>query len=353
MSRPLPPPRQVPVVPRPRHGELSASYLARVAHANRTEWRTFARLLGELPSDLPRSPSQLTFTIVTLNGAAFTRLLAYTGHQADRLIQAIPSLAPATFTRPGEAPALRIASLHDQILDCPQCRMRRDGAFIDTRLFPLKMACLRHGYWLYAYGAGHRLPRAVLPEITVAQNRLSRLAARRGTEAAVRAYRIAHRHLQHEWDTGVRASWYVGLCQRWHQRAAAIPSSHSTSRLPSWVLHPECTALAAIFSSPYWAELAIPSPDRRHRLFYHHLLLAIGDRHGDIRSIRNFDPLPEAIRKQASWARLLNDPEWGTPIPSRQDPRKIPFIDITDGNEALGQARPSHDSCDHDGTVLN
>ena len=330
MSQPLPPPRPVPVVPRPRHGELSASYLARVALANRTEWRTFAGILGKLPSGLPANPSHLTFTIVTLNRAAFIRLLAYTGHEADRLIQAIPSLAPATFTRSGEPAALRFASLQDRMLDCPQCRMRRDGAFIDTRLFPLKMACLRHGFWLYGDGAGYRLPPGVLPEITAAQNRLSRLAARRGTDAAVHAYGIARRHLQYEWNAGVRASWYMALRERWHRRAATIPSAQRTSWLPSWALHPECTALAVVFANPYWAELAIPSPDRRHRLFYQHLLLAVGDRRGNVRSIRNFDPLPEEIREQANWARLLSDPEWGSPILSREGLRKIPFIDIAD-----------------------
>ena len=198
MSQPLPPPRRVPVVPRPRHGELSASYLARVARANRTEWRTFAGLLGKLPSGLPSNADHLMFTIVTLNGAAFARLLAYTGHDADRLIRAIPSLAPATFTRPGEPPALRVASLRERMLDCPQCRLRRDGAFIDTRLFPLKMACLRHGYWLYRDGAGHRLDLAVLPEIALAQRRFNRMASRLGATAALRTYRIASGYLEEE-----------------------------------------------------------------------------------------------------------------------------------------------------------
>lgn len=36
---------------------------------------------------------------------------------------------------------------------------------------------------------------------------------------------------------------------------------------------------------------------------------------------------------QASRGRLLSDPDWGSPIESRQGPRKIPFIDITDANE--------------------
>jgi TniQ len=299
MSQPLPAPRQMPVVPRPRHGELLASYLARVARVNRTQWRTFAGLLGRLPSGLPRNPDHLALTIVTLNEAAFARLLAYTGHDADRLIRTIPSLAPATFARPGEPPALRVASLNEQVVDCPQCCLRRDSAFIDTRLFPLKMTCLRHGYWLFGDGAGRPLDHAVLPEITTAQKRLNRLAARRGTAAAVHAYGIAH-------------SW-----------------------LPTWAIHPECTALAVMFASPHWAELAVPSPDCRHRLVYQHLLSVLGASRtvGRVPSVRNFDPLPQEIREQASWGGLLSDPEWGSPIESREGPRKIPFIDITDAYE--------------------
>ena len=78
------------MVPRPRHGELSASYLARIARANRAEFRSFASLLGRLPGGLPSNPGHLMFTILTLNDAAFARLLAYTGHDAGRLIQADP-----------------------------------------------------------------------------------------------------------------------------------------------------------------------------------------------------------------------------------------------------------------------
>lgn len=331
MSQPLPPPRQVPVVPRLCHGELSASYLARIARANRTEFRSFASLLGRLPGALPSNPSHLTSTIATLNHTAFTRLLAYTGHDPDRLIKAIPSLAPATFVSPDEPPALRVASLRDQMSDCPQCRLRRDGAFLDTRLFPLEMTCLRHGCWLYGDGSGRLLPDAVFPEIAAAQKRLNRLAARRGTTVAVHAHNVARRYLEDEWNAGLRSLWYTKLAERWYQRAETASSTQRTSWLPSWAIHPECTALAVIFASPYWAELAVPSPDRRHRLFYQHLLTVLGasSAGGRVPSIRQLQSSPQEIREQASWGRLLSDPEWGSPTERREGPRKIPFIDIT------------------------
>lgn len=335
MSQPLPPPRQVPVVPRPCHGELSASYLARIARANRTEFRNFAGLLGKLPSGLPSNPAHLTFTIVTLNEAAFARLLAYTGHDADRLVRAVPSLAPGTFTRPGEPPALRVAALRVQMLDCPLCLLRRGGAFIDTRLFPLRMACLRHGYWLYRDGAGSRLPGAMTAEIASAQNRLSRIAARHGTNAAVRAYSMAHYYLREEMRTSGSPIWREPLAERWYQRAGAA-ASPMTSLLPSWTVHPECAALAAVFASPYWANLAVPVPDRRHRLFYQHILTVLGVKDvwkRRILSIRSFGSLPKDIREQASLGRILSDPEWGWPLPESGGPRMIPYIDITNGDE--------------------
>jgi hypothetical protein len=157
MSLILPPPRRIPVVPRPVHGELSGSYLARVAHANGTDLRTFVGLLGRLPSRMPTEGQDLAVMVLTLNDAAFARLLAYTGLPGDHLIKAIPSLTPGTFRSPGEQPAIRISFLRTLAADCPGCRMRRGGAHLDTRVFPHKTACLRHGYWLHGRGGGQRL----------------------------------------------------------------------------------------------------------------------------------------------------------------------------------------------------
>jgi hypothetical protein len=126
-----------------------------------------------------------------------------------RLIRAIPSLAPATFTRSGEPPALRVATLREQMLDCPQCLLRRDGAFIDTRLFPLRMACLWHRYWLYRDGAGRRIPPVIVLEIA----------------AAVRAYDLARYYLREDWRKNGSPFWESALADRWYQRAEAAAST--------------------------------------------------------------------------------------------------------------------------------
>lgn len=104
-------------------------------------------------------------------------------------------------------------------------------------------------------------------------------------------------------------------------------------------MHPECTGLAAVFASPYWAALAVPARDRTHRFFYQRLLaeLAVDDG-AQLRTMRIFDPLPHDIQEQARWGRNLNDPDWGAPPPVAIDPQRVPFIDITDDYEgSLGR----------------
>jgi hypothetical protein len=274
--------------------------------------------------------------VLTLNDTAFARLLAYTGFVSDNLIKAIPSLQPSTFKSPGEPPAIRISFLRTLTADCPGCRSRRGGAHADTRVFPHKAACLRHGYWLYGQGAGQLLDLTAIPEVTAAQRRLNNIATRCGPTAAMRAYEVASGYLQHSWRIDYHPHWYPALVNRWQERARRVGTlpSHSTWQLPGWAVHPECTALASVFASPHWAALAVPMPDRRHRLFYQHLLTELAIENAPpLRTMRIFKPLPGDIQEQARWGRLLNDPEWGTPPPAKAIPKRIPFIDITDDYE--------------------
>jgi hypothetical protein len=220
------------------------------------------------------------------------------------------------------------------MLDCPLCLLRRGGAFIDICLFPLRMACLRHGYWLYRDGAGSRIPPAIVPEIATAQKSLEQLTRRCGEDAAVQAYDLARHYLREDWSKNRSPFWESALADRWYQRAEAVATT-TTSWLHSWAVHPECTALAAVFASPYRAERAVPVPDGRHRLFYQHMLaiLDVDDWTRRTASVRGFGSLPDDIREQASWGRILSDPEWGSPLPPPGTPHKIPFIDITDSCE--------------------
>jgi hypothetical protein len=211
---PLPAPRKVPVVPQPWHGELSGSYLWRVAQANRIGFRPFLSLLGTVPSAVAsNNRPDLAVMVLTLNDSAFSRLLAYTGLDGGNLIKAIPSLAPRSQT-PGESSAIRLSFLKSPVADCPGCRLRRGGAYADTRGLGHKAACLRHGYWLYGHGQAQRLSLADLPEVAAAQRRLKRIAARRGPAAVMRTFELATWHLEHAWRIDHHPHWYADLLER-------------------------------------------------------------------------------------------------------------------------------------------
>jgi hypothetical protein len=125
----------------------------------------------------------------------------------------------------------------------------------------------------------------------------------------MRAYEIASRYLQYSWRSDYPPPWYPALIGRWQQRIRSRPDHLA---VPGCAVHPECTALAAVFASPYWAALAVPAPDRRHRLFYQRLLAELGVDNGTyMRTMRIFDPLPDDIQEQARWGRILSAPGWG------------------------------------------
>jgi hypothetical protein len=152
----------------------------------------------------------------------------------------------------------------------------------------------------------------------------------------MRAYKTASDYLQCSWRLDYHPYWYPELVERWQRRiraTGAVPAS-STWQLPGWAVHPECTALAAVFASPYWAALAVPAADRRHRLFYQRLLAELAiENSAPLRTMRIFDPLPGDIQRQARWGRLLSSPEWGALPPAIAIPKAIHFIDITDDYE--------------------
>lgn len=303
-----------------------------VAQANRIGFRPFLCPLGTVPSAVASNRPDLAVMVLTLNDSAFSRLLAYTGLDGGNLIKAIPSLTPRSQT-PVEPPAIRLSFLKSRVADCPGCRLRRGGAYADTRSLGHKAACLRHGYWLYGHGQAQRLSLAELPEVAAAQRRLERIAARRGTAAIMRTFELATWYLEHAWRIGHQPNWYADLLERWEGRVrtAGATTASTTWQMPAWATHPERVALSAVFSSPYWAARAVPRADRRHRLFYEHLTAELGISDGrPLQTVRAFDPLPADIHAQAEWGRVLSDPDWNTPPPPGADPLWILNLDISD-----------------------
>ena len=172
---------------------------------------------------------------------------------ARSFVRAVPSLAPTAISPPGEPPTVRVSFVKTLATDCPGCRERRDGAHADTRLLSRKTACVRHGYWLFGQGGGQRLNLAAIPEVAAAQRRLDRIASRRGPTPAVRAYEIASGYLQYSWRCDHHPPWYPALIERWQQRirSGGASPAQTTWQFPGWAVHPECTALAAVFATPY------------------------------------------------------------------------------------------------------
>lgn len=85
---------------------------------------------------------------------------------------------------------------------------------------------------------------------------------------------------------------------------------------------------------PVLAALAVPTADRRHRLFCQHLVAELGISGGSpLRNMRIFDSLPGDIQEQARWRRVLSDLEWDAPPLPGALPRRIAYTDITDAYE--------------------
>ena len=276
MTPVLPPPRKVPVVPRPRHGELSGSYLARVARANRTDLRSFLSLLGSLPSALPSESPDLAVMVLTLNEAAFARLLAYTGLDGEQLIRAYPVASPQ-----GDLPARRV-SRHPPLVredagsglpwvpPAPRRRPRRHPLALTQDGVPApRLLAARAGRRAAPEPGrdpgGRRRAAAPRPDRVTPRARRPRCAPTRSPAATCSTP---------GGSTPIRR-WYPDLLERWQQRirtAGAIsrpvppgsfPAGRSTRNAPR--LRPSSPAR----TGPLWRS---PSPDRRHRLFYQRLL---------------------------------------------------------------------------------
>jgi hypothetical protein len=242
----LPPrlPRPVPPFP----GEASASYVFRLAVANQVD-----------PADLrAHLAGRRTHGPVTLDALA-----SATGRSQHALAWALPELRPGTIPRAD--PAL---PGHVRRTVCCRCAARRDAHPFAAVWQPAEISiCPSHRIWLGS-AAHPRFRRQYdidgLTEILRAQDRHSRLARRRGRQAAINAIAEASR---------ITAFW----ARHGHYRDRRVPLIRElrggiplTGKLSSWdevtavVTYPETVDLARVLAMPRWRSPGPSAGDIQH-----------------------------------------------------------------------------------------
>jgi hypothetical protein len=254
MARILPPVlRPLPRTVKPFPGETTASYLARLAHANRLDAEALRFYIhGERRRTPPLSAS---------------RLAVVTGFPASTLRYAIPDLGigPGSLDKNHHNGAGFPQHKTDDGPPCRQCVLAR-GITMPVRCWkrPEDVVCLRHRRWT-GPGAGAGQPDlSAQPDIMQAHKRHLRLVRRFGRDPVADGFAVADH-----------------ICRRWHehrQHDAAFRDRMLTFHGPGWqaspasptiaaAIYPQAVALTRLLTSPYWQALSSPGHPDRQALF--------------------------------------------------------------------------------------
>jgi len=235
----------LPIRIRPVHGERTASYLIRLATANRCSIGTFVQLIGRVHHG--SRPDQwvqiLPHSAIAMNTAALHRLAIYTGFAAAHLLHALPEL-DHEHTGSGE-PVLRVGPGKRTFLrSCPPCERRTGGAVLAPDRRPLQLTCPHHDTWLV--NADPPLSTHLVPEVRSAAKVLLR-QQRRNTGAALKTlYAQVHGYLTFEWHG---LGWHSHLAKRWTARQQILQPNadhkdlYVLARTEHWSMLPEATAI--------------------------------------------------------------------------------------------------------------
>lgn len=238
-------PRQV----KPFPAETSASYVARLAHANRLDAEA---LRYYITGDRRRSPPMPA-----------TRLAVVTGIPAQVLRYAIPDL--------DADPSLPVVHQGDPWMqrhgdDGPACRMcvLARGITLPVRCWkrPERLICLRHRRWICPLTRDDQPDLSNQPEILQAHKRHLRLARRFGRDPTARMFARAdhicrrwHEQRQHDQDFRRRMAIFHGPDWRVQPTHPTIAAS----------IYPQVVALTRLLITPHWQALTKSSPDGRDR----------------------------------------------------------------------------------------
>jgi TniQ len=250
-------PRRLPRTLAPLRHETYASYLSRLAAANRVSFDDLDEI-AHLDDDDPATVDQLA---------------ALTGHPASALLHAIPELfhhraidttalasgcpTPKQFINDIRPPCRRCAAASGADPD-----IARVWATHDVNI------CVRHRLWI---GDGndqpaHQLDLRPCPDIVQAQIRHQRILRSRGRPAARAAFHAAHGL----WANMSAAPGYT------RQRDARTPcvcaqASATTAEeaVNNAATYPETVAFTAILASPCWRAIALSRKPADNCRFHH------------------------------------------------------------------------------------
>jgi len=282
-----------------RHVGRRPGHCKFLVSTQRTDLRTFVGLLGRLPSPTLAEGPDLAVMVLTLNDGAFARLLAYTGLAVDNLIKGDP------FPQAQDVQIARGTARHPHLVPAnPRHRLPRVPYATGRRArrhprVPAQGSVPTPRVLAVRQGGGQRLDLAAIPEVAAAQRRLdnmanalrsdrrhARLRDRQRLPPALVADRLPPALVSHPGRSLARA--------RPHGRCSAHPQHLATPRLDA---APRVHRVGGRLRQPVLAVLAIPTPDRRHRLFYQRLLAELAvNAVSPLRTMRTFDPLPRDIQ---------------------------------------------------------
>jgi len=254
MARILPPVlRRLPRTVRPFPGETIASYISRLAHANRLDAKALRFYITGRRHRTPPFPAG--------------RLAIVTGYPVTTLRYAIPDLSFGYGSLDGSYPN-GIGLPQHKTDDGPPCRLcvLARGITLPVRCWkrPEDVVCLRHHRWT-GPGAGTDQPDlSAQPDILQAHKQHRRLVRRFGRDAVAFEFAIAdqicrrwHEHRQH--DGGFRDRMLIFHGSGW-QVSPASPTVAAA-------IYPQSVALTRLLASPYWQALSAPSRPDRQELF--------------------------------------------------------------------------------------
>ncbi|MEU0036123.1 Helicase associated domain protein [Streptomyces sp. NPDC006333] len=247
----------------PLHGELTLSFLSRVAARYHLGIRELLSAVTETDSRQNISGMLYPDSEIYLNAPARARVRALCRLEEDTLTCALPAWAreePCGRGKGRTGPTGRLTR-GEQAVDawgpaCPACTAARTGRHTPARryLAPHQRVCPRHRYWLlHAPGtSGFPVPLAACPDVIAAHHRHIRLLEH--SPVAAPAFDVARAITGSWWEQ----PWPADE-QLWPARLAATLPRDSPADL--WrvlardlATYPETIAIATVLASPRWQQ---------------------------------------------------------------------------------------------------